>query len=88
MVAFNRLYRLDNQIETTCDNDRLYTLAASNGKNCALIFANLSGKRQQLSIDGIDLHDAKIYELGNPGTLIEIQSADSIDNNTVILIEL
>ena len=88
MVAFNRLYRLDNQIETTCDNDRLYTLAASNGKNCALIFANLSGKRQQLSIDGIDLHDAKIYELGNSGTLIEIQSADSIDNNTVILIEL
>ena len=88
LVAFNHLYKLKNQIETKCDNDRLYTVAASDGCKTAILLANLTGSSQPLEIDGVDLTNAKIYELGSKGELVPIENADNIANNSVILIEV
>lgn len=87
LVAFNQLYKLGKQIETKCDVDRLYVLAASDGKRHALMLANLTGKTQPLYIDGIDLENARFYTIGEPGTLAWTPNADAIENNAVVLIE-
>ena len=88
LVAFNELYKLGTQVETTCDVDRLYVLAASDGENHALMLANLSGSVQPLNIDGLDLNKAHIYELSQSGKLAWTPNADSIPNHTVMLIEV
>lgn len=88
LVAFNELYKLGTQVETACDVDRLYVLAASNGENHALMLANLSGSPQPLNIEGLDLKKAHIYELGLGGKLAWAPNADSIPNHTVMLIEV
>ena len=87
LVAFNQLYKLGKQIETKCDVDRLYVLAASDGKRHALMLANLTGKTQPLCIDGINLENARFYTIGEPGTLAWAPNADAIENNAVVLIE-
>ena len=87
LVAFNQLYKLGKQIETKCDVDRLYVLAASDGKRHALMLANLTGTTQPLCIDGIDLENARFYTIGEPGTLAWTPNADAIENNAVVLIE-
>ena len=88
LVAFNQLYKLGNQVESECDVDRLYTLAASNGKRNALLLANLTGKNQELKIEGIDLTDARIYELSDSGKLAWTPNAKIIEKNAVMLIEI
>ena len=88
LVAFNELYKLGTQVETACDVDRLYVLAASDGKNHALMLANLSGSPQPLNIEGLDLKKAHIYELSQSGKLAWTPNADSIPNHTVMLIEV
>ncbi len=88
LVAFNRLYRLGSQIESTCDEKRLYTLAASNGNHHAIMLANLTGRSQPLAIEGVDLSEAHIYELGECCKLAWTPNASTIANNTVLLIEL
>lgn len=87
LLAFNRLYGLGNQMASTCDNNRLYTLAASDGNKTAILLANLTGASQSLEIDGVDLTNAKVYELGTKGELVSVDNADSIANNFVLLIE-
>ena len=87
MAAFHRLYRLGNQIETVCDTNRLYVLAASDGKKNALLLSNLTGTRQKLAWSGVDPTEAHIYTLGTEGILAWTPHADSIENNTVMLIE-
>lgn len=87
LVAFNQLYRLGSQIQCECDNNRLYALAASNGKANALMLSNLTGDTQSLSIDGVDLENAGIYELGESGVLAWAPDCKAIKNNTVMLIE-
>lgn len=87
LVAFNQLYKLGKQIETKCDVDKLYVLAASDGKRHALMLANLTGKTQPLCIDGIDLENARFYTIGEHGTLAWAPNANAIENNAVVLIE-
>ena len=88
LVAFNQLYRLGKQMKSVSDNDRLYTLAASDGEHHALLLANLTGERQPLTIEGLDLSRARFYELSDSGTLAWAPNADAIDNNAVFLIEV
>ena len=88
LVAFNRLYRLGTQVQTDCDVDRLYTLAASDGKRHALMIANLTGRVQPLTIEGLDLTDAHVYELGSTGKLAWVPGAGCIDKDAVMLIEV
>ena len=87
LAAFNQLYKLENQVETVCDDARLYALAASNGKKHALMLANLTGRRQALTLDGVELADAHIYELADAGKLAWVPHAKVIENNAVMLIE-
>ena len=87
LVAFNQLYRLGDQIASSCDNDRLYTLAASDGKHNALLLSNLTGERQSLEIVGAELDGARIYVIGDTGALAWAPDCKTIENNCVMLIE-
>ena len=87
MVAFNTLYKLKSQIKATSDTEDLYVLAASNGKRGALIISNLSGKAQELSIEGVDLSDARYHVIDNERLLSWSPAVKSIENNSVLLIE-
>lgn len=87
LVAFNELYQLGTQIKTECDNERLFVLAASDGKHHAMILSNLTGNDQPLQIEGVDLTDARVYVLGEAGVLAWAPHSNIIENNTVILIE-
>ncbi len=87
LAAFNKLYQLGNQVELTCDTDELYAVAASDGKKNALMISNLSGKTQELDLEGVDLTDARIYTIDNERLLSWTPNADKIENNAVLLIE-
>ena len=88
MVAFNHLYKLGMQVYSECDNDRLYTLAASNGERHAVLLANLTGSWQRLQINGLDLTAARFYRIDEAGRLAWIPNIKVIENNNVILIEV
>ena len=60
-VAFNTLYQLGTQIETECSDEKLHVLAATNGDKHALMISNLSGKKQILDIEGVDLSHARYH---------------------------
>lgn len=87
LVAFNQLYKLGTQIQSECDTERLYALAASNKEQNALLLANLTGKTQALMIDGVELKNVRVYELGESGVLAWAPDCKTIKNNTVMLIE-
>lgn len=87
LVAFNQLYKLGTQIQSECDTERLYALAASNKEQNALLLANLTGKTQALEIDGVELKNVRVYELGESGVLAWAPDCKTIKNNTVMLIE-
>lgn len=87
LVAFNALYRLGTQVETCCDDSRVYAVAASNGKHGALMLSNLSGKKQSLSIEGVDLSEARYYALDQERLLSWAPNARELDKNSVMLIE-
>ena len=87
MVAFNALYRLGTQVEAGCDNERLYTVAASDGTHHALMISNLSGTTQELNIEGVDLSQAKYHVIDQERLLSWSPAVSSIENNTVLLVE-
>ena len=87
MVAFNALYRLGAQVESRCDDDRLYVLAASNGEKHAAMIANLTGEKQALTIEGVNLENARYSLIDQEHLLSWIPNANEIQNNDVILIE-
>jgi len=87
MVAFNTLYRLGTQVESVCDTDELYTLVASDGKSHAMLISNLTGKKQELNITGVDLSAARYHVIDNERLLSWSPSVKTIENNEVILIE-
>ena len=87
LVAFNQLYKLGSQLEAVCDTDGLYTLAASDGKHCALMLANLTEDEQTLEIDGVDLSRARFYVLNERQLLSWAPNAKKIAKNEVFLIE-
>ena len=87
LVAFNRLYRLGSQIKTVCDNERMYVLAASNGKQNAAMIVNLTGERQELALDGVNDESARYYAIDDKRLLSWAPNAKDIGNNTVLLIE-
>ncbi len=87
MVAFNQLYKLENQIELIADTEDIYALAASNGKKCALLISNLTDKTQELSFEGVDLSDARISVIDDKRLLSWAPDAKEIEKNAVMLIE-
>ncbi len=87
LAAFNRLYRLGNQVETSTDTEDLYVLAASGQKGNAILISNLTGADQKLEFNGVDLTDARYYILDQERLLSWAPHANTIPNNAVILIE-
>jgi hypothetical protein len=88
MVAFNALYQLGQQVETVCDTEELYVLAASNGKKNAMMVSNLSGAWQELNIEGVDLSEARCYIIDNERLLSWAPGNTKwLNNNSVLLIE-
>ncbi|MBQ7387336.1 MAG: hypothetical protein IJW03_04125 [Clostridia bacterium] len=87
LVAFNHLYKLENQVELTLDTEDMYAVAASDGKYHALMISNLTGKAQPLILEGVDLTHAHISVIDDRHLLSWAPNADNIANNTVMLIE-
>lgn len=87
MVAFNTLYRLGTQVESVCDNDRLYAVAASDGTHHALLISNLTGSKQELNIEGADLSNARWHVIDQERLLSWSPAVNAVENNTVVLIE-
>ena len=87
MVAFNALYKRGMQVQTDCDTDRLYAVAASDGNSHALVVSNLTGESQALIIEGVDLSKARFYVLDQDRLLSWAPNAQTIDKDTVMLIE-
>lgn len=87
MVAFGRLYRLGQQVALTCDQPGLYALAASNGRQHALLLSNLSEKTLPLCIEGVDTAHARYYVLDDTHLLSWAPHANAIETNQVVLVE-
>ena len=87
LAAFNRLYRLGTQVESTTDTEGLYVLAASGKKGNALLISNLTGEDRELQFQGADLEDARYYILDQDRLLSWAPNANIIPNNAVMLIE-
>ena len=87
MVAFNTLYQLGTQVHTECDTEELYVLAATDGERHALLVSNLTGAKQALDIEGVDITRARYHVIDNERMLSWSPAVSEIDKNTVLLIE-
>ena len=87
LAAFNQLYRLGTQVSLTCDTERVYAVAATNGEKHALMISNISGRAQTLEIEGVDLSDAHWYILDQYRLLSWTPAVKTIENNAVVLVE-
>ena len=87
MVAFHQLYRLGTQVEAGSDTDRLWTLAASDGNDHALLISNTTGNAQELCVEGVDLTGARYHVIDQERLLSWSPAVKKIPNNTVLLIE-
>ena len=87
LVAFDRLYKLGDEVYTECDTDGVYVVAASDGESNALLISNISGKETELSISGVDLRCARYHVIDQPRLLSWSPAVQRIENNEVLLIE-
>lgn len=71
--AFGKLYALGTQIECTCDNDKVYALAAKDGKTAAILLSNL-GEDTTVEIPCADCFKAYLIDENNSFTEIEVQN--------------
>ena len=87
LVAFNALYKLGWQMESVCDNDRLYAVCASDGKRHAMMLSNLTGAAQELCIEGADLSGARWHVLDQDRLLSWSPAIKALAPNDVVLVE-
>ena len=87
LVAFNHLYKLGTEVETICDTDELYAVAASDGEHHAMMISNLTGSTQPLEFEGIDLSNARWHVIDQARMLSWSPAVNRIKNNSVLLIE-
>lgn len=88
LAAFSRLYILKNQVSAICDTDGIYAVAATDGKKLTLVISNISGTDHPLTVDGVDLYDARFYVLDQERQLSWAPNVKVIENNAVIMIEV
>ena len=88
-AAFGRLYALGTQAEAVieCEKEGFYAVAATDGKRNALMICNRTGETRELCIEGADLTDARYYLLDGTHLLSMAFDAETIANDTVMLIE-
>jgi len=87
MTVFNMLYRLGTQVEASYDTEDLYALAAFDGSSHALLLSNLTGKKQMLSIEGVNLSNARYHIIDNERLLSWSPAVAALNDNQVLLIE-
>ena len=87
LVAFNALYKLGRQVESVCDNDRLYAVCASDGTRHAMMLSNLTGTAQELCIEGTDLSGARWHVLDQERLLSWSPAVRTLAPNDVVLVE-
>ncbi|MBR1983616.1 MAG: hypothetical protein IKA12_02900 [Clostridia bacterium] len=87
-VAFNKLYQLKNQVESTIDTEDMYVLTAKDGEKTAMLIVNLSGKKQPLEINGLDLTNAKYHVIDDDKTFTWVSECSEILDNGVVLITI
>lgn len=87
LVAFNALYKLGTQASSVCDTENLYVVCATNGKKNALMISNVTGQKQTLEINGVDLTEARYSIIDDERLLSWSPPVKEIENNTVLLIE-
>ena len=87
LVAFNELYKLGSQVSTACDTERLFVLAASDGKNHAMMISNITGETQILEITGAELKNARYHVIDQERLLSWSPAVTEIENNQVLLIQ-
>ena len=88
LAAFSRLYILKNQVSAICDTDGIYAVAATDGKKLTLVISNISGTDHPLTVDGVDLYDARFYVLDQERQLSWAPNVKEIENNAIIMIEV
>lgn len=88
-AAFGRLYALGTQTETTVENapGEFYALAATNGQKNALLLVNRTGEKQDLCLQGVDMDAVQIHAIDTKRLLSMAFDANSIANDTVLLLE-
>ena len=87
MVAFNTLYQLGLQTKLACDTKGLYAVSATNGAQHAIMISNLTGSKQPLEIEGVDLCKARWHVIDQEHLLSWSPALKELENNTVVLIE-
>lgn len=87
LVAFNFLYQIGTEVETLCDTDEVYAVAASNGEKTAIMAVNLSGEDTELVIEGVDLSGARYYAIDELRLLSWSPAVKMLKNNMTVLIE-
>ena len=70
--AFGKLYALGQQIACTCDNDRVFTTAATNGEQSALLLTNL-GEATDIQLN---VSDSKAYLIDADNIYTEMDVKD------------
>ena len=87
-AAFNRLYRLGDQVALTSDTDGVYAVAATNGKKSAIMIANLTGEQLPVEIEGVELtDDARYYVMDADRLLGWAPNVRTLEPNAVALVE-
>ena len=86
-AAFAVLQKLGTQVALNCDTEDVYALCASDGKNHAIMISNISGQKQSLQLEGVDLTCARWHILDDRRLLSWSAPLTEIENETVVLIE-
>ena len=86
-AAFASLYKLGTQVALEGADAGVYAVCATNEKKNALMISNISGEDKPLEIEGADLSDARWYLLDDDRMLSWSPAIQTIQNNTVVLVE-
>lgn len=86
-VAFNHLYQLGTEVETSCDTENVHVCAASDGEKGALVIANMNDWAVSLDIQGVDLKNAKCHLIDQSRLLSWSPMLPELDKKSVLMIE-
>jgi hypothetical protein len=50
---FNEAFKLKNQLAIEIDDDDFYAISATDGDSSVVVFANISDKRKEITVDGL-----------------------------------
>lgn len=87
IVAFNHLYQLGTQVFSECDTEGLHVVVASDGDRHFMMISNITGTRQELNVEGLDISKARWLVIDQERLLSWCPPKTTIANNQVLLLE-